>query len=167
MKLQPNTPRSVDDDHESELPELDIIEPLCAVFRRHLKNDGQKYTPERAHILDTIIELDGVFEVETLLARVRDTGFRVSKATIYRTLKLLEDAGIVELVPFDREQSHYQLVYGRRPDAILVNVDSGAIKSVELAEIMSICERVCGEHGLTLEGHRLQIFAREQRNASG
>ena len=40
---------------------LDIIEPLCAVFRRALKEENLKYTPERAMILDTIIAFDGCF----------------------------------------------------------------------------------------------------------
>ena len=73
----------------------DIIEPLCAVFRRSLKDVGLKYTPERAQILDTIIELDGLFEADQLLEEVKGKGFRVSKATVYRTLKLLEDSGII------------------------------------------------------------------------
>jgi len=41
--------------------------PLCAVFRRFLKSKDLKYTPERADILNAIIERDGVFEVEQLL----------------------------------------------------------------------------------------------------
>lgn len=146
--------------------DLDIVEPLCAVFRRHLKADGQKYTPERAQILDTIIEWDGLFEAETLLERVRGGGFRVSKATVYRTLKLLEDAGIVERIPFDREQSHYQLVYGRASGAIIVNVETGEIESVSVPELIALRERLCRERGLVPEGHRLQVFARRGGNAA-
>jgi len=140
--------------------EIEIVEPLCAVFRRHLREAGFKYTPERAHILDTIIEFDGLFEAETLLEKVRGGGFRVSKATVYRTLKLLEDAGIIERIPFAREQSHYQLVYGRNPGAILVNLDSGDVEVIDLPELATLRDRLCRERGLTAEGHRLQIFAR-------
>lgn len=140
--------------------ELEIVEPLCAVFRRTLRDAGQKYTPERARILDTIIELDGLFEADALLESVREGGFRVSKATVYRTLKLLDDAGIIERIPFDREQSHYQLVYGRSPGAILVNVDTGEIESVDVPELVAIRDAICAKRGLVPEGHRLQIFAR-------
>lgn len=144
----------------TEPPEITIVEPLCAVFRRHLKADGQKYTPERAHILDVIIELDGLFEADHLLDRVRESGFRVSKATVYRTLKLLEDAGIIERIPFAREQSHYQLVYGQRPDAVLINVETGAIETIEIPELLAIRDKLCAGRGLKAEGHRLQIFAK-------
>lgn len=144
----------------ADSPEITIVEPLCAVFRRYLKADGQKYTPERAHILDVIIELDGLFEADQLLEKVRGSGFRVSKATVYRTLKLLEEAGIIERIPFAREQSHYQLVYGQRPDAILINVDTGAIETIEIPELLAIRDKICKQRGLKPEGHRLQIFAK-------
>ncbi len=159
MKLQPPTG---DADHTSSLGDLalSIEEPLCAVFRRKLKAENQKYTPERAHILNTIIEHDGLFEAEAILERVRAGGFRVSKATIYRTLKLLEEAGIIQQVPFDREQSHYQLAYGKRPDTIIVNVDTGDVEAIEVPELIALRDRICRERGLTPEGHRLQIFVR-------
>ena len=75
-----------------------IFEPLCAVFRRRLKADGQKYTPERARVLDAVLRMDGAFEAEQLVEDLRDSGYRVSKATIYRTIKLMQDAGIVQRV---------------------------------------------------------------------
>jgi Fur family ferric uptake transcriptional regulator len=139
---------------------LNIEEPLCAVFRRKLKAENQKYTPERAHILNTIIELDGLFEADVLLETVRAGGFRVSKATIYRTLKLLEEAGIIQQVPFDRDQSHYQLAYGKKPDTVLINVDTGDVEAIEVPELIALRDTICKAKGLTPEGHRLQIFVR-------
>lgn len=137
----------------------DIIEPLCAVFRRSLRDEGLKYTPERAQILDTIIAFDGLFEAERLLDELKSNGFRVSKATVYRTLKLLEDAGIIQRVLFDRDQSHYQLAYGRTGNTLLVRVDTGAVEVLELPELVALRDRLCEERGLVPEGHRLQIFA--------
>lgn len=151
MPLEPLPQDTVD--------ELDVIEPLCAVFRRRLKAEGAKYTPERAHILDTIIRMDGLFEADQLLERVRDDGFRVSKATVYRTLKLLEDAGIVQRVLFDRDQSHYQLAYGRGAQALIVRTDTGEVEVVDAPELIAFRDRICRERGLKPEGQRFQIFA--------
>lgn len=151
MVLQPNSPGAFDDDA--------IIEPLCAVFRRSLKEEGLKYTPERAQILDTIIAFDGLFEAEQLLEEVKSKGFRVSKATVYRTLKLLEDSGIIQRVLFDREQSHYQLAYGRRGNTLLVRVDTGEVEMLEMPELVALRDKICKARGLKPEGHRLQIFA--------
>lgn len=143
---------------DPSLPD-DIIEPLCAVFRRSLKDVGLKYTPERAQILDTIIELDGLFEADQLLEEVKSKGFRVSKATVYRTLKLLEDAGIIQRVLFDREQSHYQLAYGRKGNTLLVRMDTGEVEVLDLPELVALRDALCRVRGLRAEGHRLQIFA--------
>ena len=143
-------------------PEIagEILPPLCAVFRQHLKKEGQKYTPERAHILDTIINLDGLFEADQLLESVRGDGYSVSKATIYRTLKLLEDAGIIQRVPFERDQVHYQLVYGKRANTLIIDVESGEVEAVEIPELVALRDRICRERGVEAEGHRLQIFVK-------
>src|ERR1700733_10537795 len=110
----------------NSLDDIRIVEPLCAVFRRKLKSEGLKYTPERAFILDAIIRRDdtggveSVFQADELLASMRKAGFRVSKATIYRTIKLLAEAGIIQQVLFDAETAHYQLAYGRSSSGLLV-----------------------------------------------
>lgn len=150
-----HTPRY--DDRNGD--ELEIVEPLCAVFRRKLKSEGLKYTPERARVLDTIIRMDGLFEADRLLEEMKDSGFRVSKATVYRTIKLLQEAGIIQRVMFDQDQSHYQLVYGRKPNDLLVRLDTDEVESIEVPELIEIRDRLCRERGLDPKGHRLQIFA--------
>jgi Fur family ferric uptake transcriptional regulator len=137
--------------------DLEIIEPLCAVFRRRLKALGLKYTPERARVLDAIVERDGLFEAEELLAAVKGAG--VSKATVYRTIRLLQDSGIIQRVLFEEDQAHYQLVYGRRPCDLLVRLDTGKVESIDVPELLSLRDRICAERGLEARGHRLQVFA--------
>lgn len=138
---------------------IEIIEPLCAVFRRKLKSEGLKYTPERARILDTIVSRDGLFEVEALLKDIRQSGHRVSKATVYRTIRLLQDAGILQRVLFDEDQAHYQLVYGRAPHDLLIRLDTRSVESIDVPELIALRERLCRERGLSPRGHRLHIFA--------
>ena len=140
----------------------DILPPLCAVFRQHLRKDGQKYTPERAQILDTIIHMDGLFEADSLVERFRIERAGVSKATLYRTLKLLEEAGIIQRVPLEREQVHYQLAYGKRANTLIVDVGSGEVEAIEAPELATLCERLCAERGVAADGYRLQIFVREK-----
>lgn len=135
------------------------MEPLCAVFRRRLKSEGQKYTPERAQILDAIIRIDDVFQAEQLQEELREAGFRVSKATIYRTIKLLQEAGIIQQVLFDADHAHYQLAYGRRPRDLLIRTDTHEILPIDVPELTALRERICRQHGLRALGHRLQIFA--------
>ena len=156
MELEPNAPIGSDDGLS-----IRIEEPLCSVFRRSLKDEGLKYTPERAAVLDTIIQLDGLFEAEKLLDELKGQGHRVSKATVYRTIKLLQEAGIVQRVIADGDQARFQLVYGSSPHDLLVRLDSDEVIELEIPELVEIRDRVCAKYGLEPEGHRLHIFARK------
>jgi Fur family transcriptional regulator, ferric uptake regulator len=142
--------------HEAQ---LEIVEPLCAVFRRKLKAEGLKYTPERAQILNTVMTLDGLFEAERVLGHVKKSGLRVSKATVYRTMKLLQEAGIIQRALFDEEQAYYQLVYGKTPHDLIIRLDNGQIIQVDLPELVELRDAICRSHGLEPKGHRLNIFA--------
>ena len=141
------------------LADAQIIEPLCAVFRRTLKGEGLKYTPERARVLDTIVRIDGLFEAERLIEQLRSGGHRVSKATVYRTLKLMVEAGIIQRVPLDTDQAHYQLVFGREPTEMIVCVDSNRVETILVPELARIRDRLCAERGLEPRSHRFTIFA--------
>jgi Fur family ferric uptake transcriptional regulator len=139
---------------------LEIVEPLCAVFRRALKGEGLKYTPERAQVLDAIIRFDGLFEAERLQSALRQAGHRVSKATVYRTIRLLLDAGIIQRVlMYDADQSFYQLVYGRRPHDLLIRLDTRQAEAIDVPELIQLRDRLCRQRGLEPKGHRFQVFA--------
>jgi Fur family ferric uptake transcriptional regulator len=133
--------------------------PLCAVFRRYLRSQNLKYTPERADILNGIIERDDVFEAEELLLDMRRRGYDVSKATIYRTIKLLQDAGIITQALFDSRQSHYRLIYGRAPRDYMVCMKTGRHVEFSDQELIELRNRICRERGWEPVGHRFQIYA--------
>jgi Fur family ferric uptake transcriptional regulator len=139
--------------------QLAAMAPLCAIFRRYLRSRDQKYTPERADILNAIIERDDVFEVDELLMDMRRRGHRVSKATIYRTVKLLQEAGIITQALFDAKLAHYRLIYGRAARDYMVCMKTG--EHVEFAdeELVALRNRICREHGWEPVGHRFQIYA--------
>lgn len=139
--------------------EAEAMAPLCAVFRRYLKSQNLKYTPERADILNMIIEKDDVFEAEELLLEMRNRGHRVSKATIYRTIKLLQDAGIITQALFDARQAHYQLIYGKAPRDYMVCMKTGEHVEFSDPALIELRERICKKHGWDPIGHRFQIYA--------
>lgn len=140
-------------------PPLEVVEPLCAVFRRRLKAEGLKYTPERARILDMVMQQEELFEADRLLQRLRASGFRVSKATVYRTIRLLQDAGIIQRALLDSDQAHYQVVYGRRPNDLLIRVDTNEVIPIDAPELLALRDRLCRERGLVAQGHRFQVYA--------
>jgi len=135
-----------------------IVQPLCSIFRRFLKKRGLKFTSERARILDAVLAKEGLFEADQLLFEMREASQRVSKATIYRTLKHLVEAGIIREVLLDSKQAHYQMVYGKKPTDHLVDMETDEVIEFHAPELVALRERIAREHGLEAVGHRLLIY---------
>jgi Fur family ferric uptake transcriptional regulator len=135
-----------------------LFVPVCAIFRRFLKRQGLKFTPERAKILDSVMKKQGVFEAEQLLQEMREAGHRVSKATIYRTLKHLLEANIITEVLIDSKLSHFQLTFGREQKSHLVCAETNSIKEFAAPQLAKIMRRVCAEHGYEPVSYRFVVY---------
>ena len=59
---------------------------------------------------------------------------------------------------FDRDQSHYQLAFGKQGNTLLIHVDTGAVETIELPELIALRDQICKAKGLKAQGHKLQIF---------
>ena len=132
--------------------------PLCSVFRRYLKSIDLKYTTERADVLDAIVAMDRPFEAEELLQTLTQRKHRVSKATVYRTLRLLVDAGILAQVLLDRERTHYQVIHGKPPSDLLICVRSGRRLEIVNPKCVALAQEICRELGWEHAGQRLQVY---------
>ena len=141
-------------------PALDeeIFQPLCAIFRRFLKRQGLKFTPERAMILSGVLEKTGVFEAEQLYDEMRQAGMRVSKATIYRTLKHLLEANIISEVLIDAKQAHYEVSFGKKPKGHLVCVETGRVIEIPSPWLQPVVKRLCERYGYEPVSHRFVIY---------
>src|SRR3954466_10579954 len=93
--ILPNLPR-VSAAQREALP----YEPVCAIFRRYLHGQKLKFTPERAMILDAVLRKTSLFGADQLDEDLKALGHRASRATMYRTLAHLQDAGILKQVFF-------------------------------------------------------------------
>ena len=125
-----------------------ILAPICAVFRRHLKSCSLRYTSERAEVLAAVMDTEGLFDADSLLMEMRSEHKNVSKSTVYRTLRLLQDAGIV--APFmllDAKITHYQLVYGREPSDYMVCVKTGKLMPLQCDDVVALREGIAADAG--------------------
>jgi Fur family transcriptional regulator, ferric uptake regulator len=143
-------------------------EPVCAVFRRYLHQQKLKFTPERAMILDAVLRKDGLFEPEQLLDGLKTLNHKVSRATVYRTLSHLQDAGILKQVFFDNKQSYYEVIAGRQGSDYLICMQTGRVIEFSSERLRKLRDEICAEHGFDPLSHRFQIFgispeARAQR----
>lgn len=144
--------------NQSSSDSNDVILPICAIFRRFLKRQGHKFTTERATILDAVLRQEGVFEADQLLSEMRNEGSSVSKATIYRTLKHLVEAKIIQEVLIDSRYAHYELTFGRPPQGHLVCVETGKIIEIPSPWLEALRDKICREHDFDPVSYRLVIY---------
>lgn len=126
-------------------------------FRQYLKRHGIKFTQPRQRILDSVLEMKDHFEAEQLLFALRQGGHRVAKATIYRTLPLLVDCGILKQVRFEVKQSHYELAFGENPHDHMVCRRCGRIVEFASDDVVTLRKRLAGKHRFHSISHRFQI----------
>ncbi|MEM6553147.1 MAG: transcriptional repressor [Planctomycetota bacterium] len=135
-----------------------FVPPLCAIFRRFLKRKGLKFTTERALILDAVLDKDGIFEADELLGDMKAADARVSKATIYRTLKHLLEAKIIREELIDSQRAHYRLSFGQEPKGHLVCVETSQIIEFPSGQLTELMNQVAKEHGYEPLSHRFVIY---------
>ena len=152
--ILPNLPRVAAAARREALP----YEPVCAIFRRYLHEQKLKFTPERAMILDAVLRRTGLFEAERLVADVKQLGHAVSRATAYRTLAHLQDAGILKQVFFDNKQSYYEVIAGRQTYDYLICVTTGKVIEFSSEKLQRLRDEICLEHGFDPLSHQFHVF---------
>ena len=98
-----------------------------------LQSSGLKPTDQRVRVAEILMTAPTHMTAEQILAAVREGGERVSKATVYNTLKVLADTGLVRQIHLDPERSVYDST--RTPHHHFHNVETGELKDISPEEI--------------------------------
>ena len=126
------------------------VEALC------LKK-GLRITEQRRVIARVLGEVDDHPDVEALHRRVAAVDPRISIATVYRTVKLFEEAGIIERHEFNGGRSRYETVQDEHHDH-LINVETGDVIEFHDAEIEALQARIAERLGYRLVDHRMELY---------
>jgi Fur family ferric uptake transcriptional regulator len=136
------------------------------LFRDFLRQRRLKYTTERLAILKTVQKFGRPFEAEELLLELRESDYRISKATIYRTLKHLVEAGLIKQVHFGGgKQAHYDFVNPANAHDHLVDLETGKIIPFSNELVVRLREEIARSMGFTAVSHRFQIIAKREERA--
>lgn len=127
------------------------LERLCV-------EHGMKMTDQRRIIACVLSVAEDHPDVEEVYRRASEKDSNISIATVYRTMKLFEDAGIVERHDFGDGRSRYEEASDDHHDHI-INVKSGKVIEFHNEEIEALQEKIVAEHGLKLVDHRLELYA--------
>jgi Fur family ferric uptake transcriptional regulator len=128
-----------------------------AAFAQYLRDRGIRNTAARREILDAVLHLNDHFEAEQVLYALREKGSKVGKATLYRTLPLLVDCGILKQVRFDVKQAYYEHVFGEDPHDHMVCRRCGRIIEFDAEEVLELRKRIAQRHHFHVTGHRFQL----------
>jgi len=123
--------------------------------RRHLRLTG----PRRA-IIESVFGTEKHFTAEELLKWARRRDKSVSRATVYRTLPLLTESGLVREMDFGQDRKFYDPNYAEHPHHNhIICQDCGKIVEFESQKIAQLENEISRRLGFSVKAHRLQITA--------
>lgn len=129
------------------------------ILTKHLRSTGKlRATPERFAILNEVLNTQGHFDAESLYYRLITGGVKVSKATVYNTLDLLQDCGLVSKYRFAESTSRYEKAFGRPQHHHLICLSCGDIIEFVNDRLERIQDDVCAEKDFEPQSTTLQIF---------
>jgi Fur family ferric uptake transcriptional regulator len=129
------------------------------ILSKYLKSKGKlRSTTERFAILDAVLETQGHFDAESLYYRLISGGMKVSKATVYNTLELLQNAGLVSKYRFAESSSRYEKAFGRPHHHHLICLACGDIIEFVNEKLERIQEEVSAEKKFSPQSYSLQVF---------
>ena len=119
---------------------------------------GLRLTEQRRTIASVLEAADDHPDVEELYARASAVDPRISLATVYRTVKLFEESGILEKLDFRDGRARYEDADRDHHDH-LIDLHSGEVIEFVDEEIEELQERIARKLGYELKGHRLELYA--------
>ncbi len=135
--------------HLSEQPPLSL-EAACA-------EKGMRMTEQRRVIARVLEAADDHPDVEELYRRASAIDPNISISTVYRTVRLFEDAGIIERHDFREGRARYETLPEEHHDH-LIDLRSGTVIEFRDEEIEKIQERIAKKLGYKLVDHRLELY---------
>ena len=126
------------------------IERLCI-------EKGMKMTEQRRIIARVLSSADDHPDVEEVYRRASNLDQKISIATVYRTVRLFEEASILERHDFGNGRSRYEEVTDEHHDH-LIDIQSGKVIEFQNEEIEVLQEKIAEKHGMKLVGHRLELY---------
>jgi Fur family ferric uptake transcriptional regulator len=123
-----------------------------------MEEKGKRNTRQRDLIVDIFLEAEGHLTLNELLRLVQGRDDRVGFATVYRTMKLLTEAGVAEELRFGEGQTRYELAHADEHHDHLICQTCGTIFEFEDDEVEAIQERIAKRFGLRVTDHRHEIY---------
>jgi Fur family transcriptional regulator, ferric uptake regulator len=145
---------------ESNYP-MTHAEPMTEeqeVFLKHIQKKGLKRTSQRDLILDVFLRTEAHLSNEDLYRLVQEEDPSVGQTTVYRTLKLLTEAGLAREVRFGDGRTHYEHNYKHQHHDHMICSECGKIIEFYSAELEALQDAMAAKHRFEVTQHLLRII---------
>ncbi len=145
----------------TELTRVQVAVSPVQKFREYLLTRGKRLTAERESIVEAIFAHHEHFDPEQLVTRLTSTepgSKRVSRATIYRTINSMEEAGLIRKVARANDREVYEHAYGYPQHDHLICERCGSLTEFRNQEISEALESIALSQGFRMKAHRLEVY---------
>ena len=136
-----------------------VFEEYRQIFYDYLEKKRLSRTSERFAVMREVYGSDGHFDVEMLYERLKQKKYHVSRTTLYHTLELLEDCGLVRRFRLNSGGAIYERVFCSAPhDHILLSDGKGCIEFSD-PRIDDVIRSLEEEHHVSIKGRTIIFYA--------
>jgi Fur family ferric uptake transcriptional regulator len=127
------------------------------IFRKFLKEKGLRLTKERTAILKKTFSCHGHFDPESLYSMIKKTGTQASRASVYRTLNLLCECGLIGKVSKTDHGTIYEHTFGHGHHDHMICIKCGKVIEFYSEDIEKLQDELCREQNFQGMNHTLEI----------
>ncbi|WCL48646.1 Fur family transcriptional regulator [Leptospira sp. GIMC2001] len=127
-------------------------------FSNYLKKKGLKITSQRMLVAEKIFSIHNHFTAESLQEELKDRRDEISKATIYRILSIMVEAGLLQEHNFGKDYKYYEHIIGHAHHDHIICIECGRIVEFIDEKIEELQRKAAREKGFSITGHDLNIY---------